>query len=99
MAGIKIRDSQTGQVVVDITDRLTRHIGTVNSGASPGSVNVPDFALSPGWATVIEAPRPSPNLFQRYRIPLITVTTTGFSWLFISTSDPILPCDIVYGVY
>lgn len=100
MARLRIRDSRDGAVVLDIYDRLTAVLGQVNSGSVAGSVAVPEFATRPGWAAVIEGLNPNGNLFSRPRTPIVTVTSTGFQWIFTQQSiEPILPCTIIYGIY
>lgn len=41
--GLRVRDVSTGQVTVEVTDRLTRVIGTFNTGTASGSLTVSDF--------------------------------------------------------
>lgn len=98
--GLRIRDGATGVVTLEITDRLTRGIGRFNSGSSPGAFSVPDFAMGAGFAEIVEAPPPNPSPYQAYRKPRVFVSGTTISWDFPGVAEwPVLPCDIIYGVY
>ena len=96
--GLRIRDRVTGVVTLEITDRVTRIIGRVYTGAGPGSISVPEFVDGTGWAIplVIEqaALRPTPA-------PLIAISSSGMSWSFPGTGTGNLPvgCWITYGVW
>jgi len=99
--GMRARDRATGEVIVDITDRLTRVIGVFNSGSSAGSLNVPGFANGDGWAAVMEPYAPGgPSTLWSY--PIVEIAGTVISWRFPNyqgQSTTIVPCDVVYGVY
>jgi hypothetical protein len=98
--GLRVRDAATGAVLVEITDRLTRVIGVVNTGTSPGSISVPGMATGLGWGCVQEVPPPNPNIVNRYRFPRITISGTTLSWDFPGTASlPAVACDVIYGVY
>lgn len=98
--GMRIRDPNTGVIVLEISDRLTRIIGNINSGSSPGSISVPGFAYGEGWAAVVEGVNPNAALFSRVRYPRISISGTNLSWDFPGIpQDPIVACLIVYGVY
>ncbi|UOL48386.1 hypothetical protein [Pseudomonas phage Almagne] len=99
LIGMRIRDQTSGLVVVEITDRLTRIIGTFNTGSGAGSMNVPDFSLGTGFACILEAPDPVNNLSNTWRFPRVTISGTTMSWDFPGQSGTNVACDVVYGVY
>lgn len=98
--GLRVRDRITGQVTLDITDRLTRRIGVVNSGSFASSITVNDFSLGEGWATVLEVPTPNQNLANEWKFPRLSISGNVLSWDFPGpTGATVVPCDIMYGVY
>lgn len=102
VVGFRVRDKLTGNIIVDITDRLTRVIGLFNSGSSAGSISVPGFALGAGWAAVLESQLPPSSPSTLYSYPIISINGTMLSWSFPNyqgQSITIMPCDIIYGVY
>jgi len=100
MHGLRVRDRTTGLVTVEITNRLTRTIGVINTGSSAGSISVPDFALGAGWACVLESPEPNPNLSFTWSYPIVSISGTTLSWSFLGLGgSTIVPCDVIYGVY
>ncbi|MCU7649480.1 hypothetical protein [Pseudomonas piscis] len=97
--GLRVRDRFAGKVTLDITDRLTRRIGVVNSGESASSITVNGFSLGNGWAIVLEAPVPDPD-FVEWIFPKLSISENVLSWDFPGPEDAfVVPCDIMYGVY
>lgn len=96
--GLRIRDRVTGAVTLEITDRISRIVGSVETGAGAGSISVPEFSQGTGWAIprVIEQTVTTPTT-----APLITISTSGLSWSFPGTGagKPAQSCTITYGVY
>lgn len=86
---------QDGNVTLSVTDRAGRILGSVNSGTSPGSINVP--ALSSGspfyilrseWLGVTLCP------------PTVTISGTQISWTFADpTFTDRVAAEIFYGVF
>nr|DAL63676.1 MAG TPA_asm: hypothetical protein [Bacteriophage sp.] len=99
--GLRVRDVSTGQVTVEVTDRLTRVIGTFNTGTASGSLTVSDFSSGSGWACILEAPRPSLNIANNYRYPRVRISGDVISWDFPGpyASWLAVACDVIYGVY
>ncbi|MCE7762958.1 hypothetical protein GQL56_09925 [Pseudomonas putida] len=85
-------------MMVDITDRLTRIIGQVSSGSSPGSIQVAAFGTyGTPWAFVQQR-NASADQFGK-RTVRVTISGTMLSWDFPGlTSWDILPGTIIYGV-
>lgn len=85
--------SASGVLVHDISDRLTRTIGsTVISGS--GSFVVPDFAFGTGWFFT----QPLTNFngtFNSY--PTVSISGTTISWT--TTSGNPTSVILYYGVY
>lgn len=97
--GVRIRDRLTNAILLEITDRLTRTVGSFNTGTSPGSINVPAFSAAPGWACMLEAPDPTNNQTTLYRFPRITINGTTLSWDFPGQGAEPIACQVEYGVY
>ena len=95
--GLRIRDRNTGQITLEITDRLTRVLGRVNSGTSNGSINVPEFLGNSPFSIVLETAQ---QAFDLGRTPTVTISGATLSWTFQGTaSRPAQPATIVYGLY
>lgn len=103
LVGMRVRDRTTGLVTVDISDRLTRIIGVVYSGSSPGSIQVPGFVNGDGWVVTLEEPEPSSSQSAMFRFPRGVVSGTTLSWDFPApgggSTSTIVPCYLMYGVY
>lgn len=82
---------------MDITDNLPRFLGSVNTGTSAGSLNIPEFANGRGFAY-------STDVFNTYpgdavNRPVFQVTTSGISWSWGSGPPTLRATTILYGVY
>lgn len=103
LVGMRVRDRVTGVVTVDISDRLTRIIGVVNSGSANGSITVPGFVNGDGWVATLEAPETNSSQSALFSYPRGTISGTTLSWDFPAPSGglsySIVPCDLMYGVY
>lgn len=102
LVGMRVRDRTTQAITLDISDRLTRVIGVINSGTSPGSISVPGFANGAGWVATLEQPETNPSTSAVFRYPKGTISGTTLSWDFPAPSgstSEIIPCDLMYGVY
>lgn len=102
--GLRVRDRATGTIILDITDRLTRVIGVINSGSAAGSVSIPAFSLGGGWAAVLESQLPPSSPSTLYSYPIVSIDNVNLtlSWSFPNYQGQtvtIIPCDIIYGVY
>lgn len=99
--GFQVFNGQ-GQLIVDITDRLTRIIGQVATGTSPGSIVVPEWNGQYGTPWVfIQQRNQSANQFGK-RSVRTTISGTTLSWYFDPTAFPeweAIPAVIQYGVY
>lgn len=93
--GLRIRDSN-GNITLDITDRITRYLGTVNTNGTNGSINDARFATGQGWYHVILPALVNSNMV----LPVVTVGATGISWAYSPNArQTSLPVTIVYGVF
>lgn len=96
--GVRIRNSDTGKIVLDITDRLTRILGSVNTGTNPGSIVVPEFAQGSPWYYFAGVGRSSP--FDNGNKPIVTISGNTLSWAFTNFSGRTRYADtIIYGLY
>ncbi|MDP9528479.1 hypothetical protein [Pseudomonas protegens] len=96
LVGLRVRDKLTGEIVLDITDRLTRVLGTVETGTSPGSIQVPEFANGSGWVTRFDVVADIVTVGMR---PVATISGTTLSWYFPSGYESFIGATLVYGVY
>lgn len=94
--GIVIYDS-SGQVMVNVADRLARILGSVNVGTTNGSINVPEFSLGIPFY-FLRANGPQQGTFP----PTITFSGTTLSWSqpsgYNSGWDK-TPGTLFYGIY
>lgn len=95
--GIMIWDAAGNlQVAPDV--RLTRILGTVNSGVVAGSVTVANFVQGTPFFHFV--PRTGYSVKNRL-FPDVSISGTTLSWTFPAAdanSEP-WPTDILYGVY
>jgi len=89
-AGLQVFGAD-GKLQVDIGQRIGRIIGKFNTGTSPGSITVPDFAQgSPFY--LISLFNSGVTVFG----PVVTISGTTLSWTFDRT--PAEAGLITYGV-
>lgn len=88
-AGIQVWDS-AGVLVVDISDRLARVLGTFNVFSGPGSRVDANLASGTPWAVV------TPLSVTENGMPVVTfnTSTNTMSW-----TNAAAACTITYGVY
>lgn len=93
-AGLQVWDA-AGNLVVDITTRLSRFLGSVNSGTSAGSISVPDLVQgTPFYFVIISGGAVPVGSFG----PEVTFSGTTMSWTFAPGRTP-LAATIFYGVF
>jgi len=93
--GLRIKHPDTGAVLLNITDRITRVLGTLNTGTANGSYSV-DSALGTAFFSCLVA-----NSFDAQSAqPDITVSGNTVSWSFDGAGFYTkVPVTILYGVY
>jgi hypothetical protein len=95
--GFRVRDAATGQVKLEVTDRLTRVIGKVDTGISNGAMDVPGFATGTPWAVIMQ---PISSLSEPADFSTPAISGTTLSWSFIdNTTSKRRSVTIIYGVY
>lgn len=77
--GLRVRDNVTGEVTVEVADRLVRLIGTIRITSAPGSFVVPG-ASSPFFYLTSDSNGSS--------IPPVTISGRTLSWPLLSPSFP-----------
>lgn len=88
-----------GNLILDITDRLTRVLGIFETGTSNGSLNDPNLANGAPW--VYKYHQISTDIYNARPIN-VYVTGTTIYWEFDSareSQDALLSYGIVYGVF
>lgn len=101
--GFQVFDA-SGNLQVDITDRLTRVIGQVSTGSAAGAISVPAWDGSYGTPWVfVQQRNQSADQFGK-RTVSATISGTTLSWTFEPSTGPaaswaVLPAVIIYGVY
>jgi hypothetical protein len=96
-AGLQVWDA-AGNLVVDITTRLSRFLGSVNSGTSGGSISVPDLAQGTPFYFVIISGGAVPVGSFGPEVTFSGTNNTTMSWSFASGRTP-LAATIYYGVF
>lgn len=88
-----------GQLILDVTDRLTRIIGQVSTGTTPGSISVPNWT-SFGTPWVFIQQRNTATGINARRTCRATISGNTLSWTFEGLSEwQAEPAVIQYGVY
>lgn len=96
--GLQVWDA-AGNLVLDVTNRLTRIIGTVYSGESDGSIQVPEFATGDAWVCVQQA-NSFNSIGDATRLIKTTISGTTLSWAFVGPTDwPIQGGTLIYGLW
>lgn len=54
--GIRIKHPDTGEVLLELTSRITRKVGTASTGAAAGSLTVPTTVEGEVWFVPITFP-------------------------------------------
>lgn len=96
-AGFQAWDA-AGNLVVDLTDRLTQYVGAVTiTGGSSGSVTVSGKgAGNKLWCTFI--PSTNGNSFIA-NMPRFVVGSSSISWSFSSGNSSYVSGTLLYGFY
>ncbi|TWH49586.1 hypothetical protein [Sporomusa sp. KB1] len=98
-AGLQCWDAD-GNLTLDITDRLTRVLGTIQTGTSDGSITDNNLLLGTPWYFTYYL---DDNHFWRSRPLKISFSSNILSWAFISTGgnyqNTNIDTMILYGVY
>lgn len=97
--GLQVFDAN-GQIVLDVTDRLTKILGTLTTTTSDGSLAIP----APGWGTVwIQMSAVSGEDFLA--VPRVYYQGGAIYWTFSGASGVAPPASfrrpvqLIYGVY
>ena len=91
----------SGNLVLDVTDRLTRILGEVGTGTTSGSVNDANFATGTPWFFVRDN---SPQTFDESGIATnypcrIWIDGNTLNWEFSTSTAYPISRNILYGVY
>lgn len=98
VVGLRVRDPVTQEITLDITDRITRTIGQVDTGTNDGFIDVPAFAEGTPWFVLSGPAFTTPFQFGSYVVA--SITGTRLSWTFKATPNrPNVADTITYGVY
>lgn len=88
--GLIIRDPSTGNVLLSLTNRITRMVGIQSTGAGAGSIQVPSSISGDVWYAPFVFP---PIAIFQTQTPKITLSGRTISWT--ANSNAIF----AYGVY
>lgn len=91
-AGLQVWD-EFGRPLVEITDRMTRVLGLVDTGGSNGSVSHVGFASGSSWFHVLT---PAVGLTADFPNIVISGNTLSWTYTYLQYATPV---QIVYGVY
>lgn len=89
-----------GNLILDVTDRLTRILGEVNTGTTSGSMVDNNFLSGSPFYLV----QTTLTDFKRTAVPIsVSISGNTLSWSFVHSyrgaSYQLVPYIIVYGVY
>lgn len=92
-AGLQVFDAN-GNLTLDITDRLTRVIGsfTVAAGAAAGSITVAQFSTGTPWVFPLIYSINGDNTD-----PAFSISGTTLSWT--ANTAALIDVFVIYGVY
>lgn len=98
MQGLRVYDGN-GNTILDVTDRLTRVCGTVNTGTADGSIT--DDALLTGtpWYFLLRDGITNENYWLGAFYWEITFSENKLIWTGRGWTDQVFDQKIVYGVY
>lgn len=94
--GLRVRDKVTGMVTLEITDRITRVIGKVDTGTAPGSITVPQFEDNDAWVVRSEL---VPDIVNTAKRPIPVISGTTLSWSFPTGYGSAMSATLIYGIY
>lgn len=87
---------EQGRLILDVTDRMGRVVGSVKTGSSSGSLVDSGFSYGEPWFMIVLEPGQyegwTPGGSTQWR-PAVTISGNTLSW----TAG--VPSTIVYGVY
>lgn len=95
--GLQVKDL-AGNVILKITDRLTRLVGSVNTGIANGSLAIPN----PGNGAVFFVIQPiSGTVLSTNTAPVVTLSGSTLTWTFPAgtANSSRVAALILYGVY
>jgi len=94
--GLRCRNPNNGAIILEITDRLSREVGSVYTGTSPGSFTVPMSIPGDVYFYVSSGT----NIWL---MPEVVLSGRTISWSWAGASGSAVPsraaATIVYGVY
>lgn len=93
--GLRIKHPVTGVVLLEITDRITRTIGTISTGTANGS-----YSVDPSLGVAFFICSVSSTFDAMQLVPKIYTNGNVISWVFdmVPGYTPV-PVIIQYGVY
>lgn len=101
--GLQVFD-ENGNVVVDITDRLTKVLGTASIRPTTTAGTITDSLITENvtlWYAVtnITYDEGVTAMNASIKLPVITQINGGFSWEYVGNPRLKAGIDIIYGVY
>jgi hypothetical protein len=93
--GLRIRDG-AGNITLDVTDRITRQLGTVATGTTNGRFDDARVAGGNAWFHAM-----SEAYFDSSSVPpRIVLDANGFSWTYqLASGQTARPMQVIYGLY
>ena len=91
----------SGNLIISVTDRITKVLGSVDSGTSDGSVFVPGFSTGRPWVRAVAITNGSPNELAANAY----ISGNSVIWYFVGPNDSPPPFTvrrntrITYGIY
>ncbi len=92
--GLRIKHQTTGAVILEYTDRITRTIGSFNTGTSNGSFSV--SVSGTAWFALMSPGQYGGDLSP----PNISISGNTITWTFVQSAVASrIAVDVIYGVY
>lgn len=101
--GLQVFD-ENGNVVVDITDRLTKVLGTASIRPTTTAGTITNALINSNttlWYVIanVEYSASTTSINADLELPVLTQTNGGVHWEYVNNSNYKAGIDIIYGVY
>ena len=94
--GLRVYDA-TGLLQLDITDRITRVLGSLDTGTANGIFTMPDISGTGGDYWVCSLDGPNTPWFGNQYGPSVTRNGAVISWIFTAPAARRLSARVLYG--
>jgi len=96
--GLRVRDPANGQILIDLATRMTKIIGSFNTGTNPGSITDANLTALPGSTGFITTLPPLGYAGRDTPSIVISGATISWSWKYANSGGR-AAVDVIYGFY